>query len=291
MVKSMTGYGKDVLENNARKITVEIRTLNSKQLDINLRIPQIYREKELNIRSVLGKEIGRGKVDISINIEHKEVVIAPVINRSVARHYYNEMLELTELFKQETKPDYLSLIVKMPEVLSLPEFEIDEEEYSELLATIGNAAAKVNTFRINEGKTLEKDFIYRIQNILDLLKQVEPFEKERTLHIKERIKSNLEEFAQDIQSDKNRFEQEIIYYLEKLDITEEKVRLKKHCDYFLETMAGEKDAGKKLSFISQEIGREINTMGAKANDFNIQQIVVLMKNELEKIKEQLFNIL
>jgi len=291
MVKSMTGYGKDVLENNARKITIEIRTLNSKQLDVNLRLPQIYREKELNIRSVLGKEIGRGKVDISINIEHKEVVTAPVINRSVARHYFNELQELKGLFQQEAQPDYLSLVVKMPEVLSPPEFEIDEEEYGELLATIHNAIEKVNTFRLNEGKILEKDFIYRIHNILDLLKQVEPFEKERTLHIKERIKSNLEDFAQDIQSDKNRFEQEVIYYLEKLDITEEKLRLKKHCNYFLETLANEHAAGKKLGFVSQEIGREINTMGAKANDFNIQQIVVLMKDELEKIKEQLFNIL
>jgi uncharacterized protein (TIGR00255 family) len=291
MIKSMTGYGKNVLENEARKITVEIRTLNSKQLDINLRLPQVYREKELNIRNVIGKELQRGKIDISVNIEQKEQVIAPVINKAVADHYFNELKELARRFQQESPPDYLSLIVKMPEVLSPPEVEIDDTEYKQLLTVLNNAIEKVNVFRTDEGKILEKDFTQRIHNILDLLEKIEPFEKERTVHIKERIKSNLDEFGKDIQADKNRLEQELIYYLEKLDITEEKIRLKKHCHHFLETSSGENSAGKKLSFISQEIGREINTLGAKANDYNIQQIVVQMKDELEKIKEQLFNIL
>ena len=291
MIKSMTGYGKNVLENEARKITVEIRTLNSKQLDINLRLPQIYREKELNIRNLIGKELGRGKIDISINIEQKDQVTAPVINKAVADHYFKELKELADRFQQKTPPDYLSLIIKMPEVLSPPDVEIDEEEYTQLMTTLGKAIGQVNAFRADEGKILEQDFTKRINNIISLLAQIEPFEKKRTIHIKERIKSNLEDFGNDIQADKNRLEQELIYYLEKLDITEEKIRLKKHCNHFLETSSGEENAGKKLSFISQEIGREINTLGAKANDYNIQQIVVQMKDELEKIKEQLFNIL
>jgi uncharacterized protein (TIGR00255 family) len=287
----MTGFGKEVLENDARKITIEIRTLNSKQLDLNLRLPQIYREKELDIRSIIGKNIERGKVDISINIEQKNVAAAPVISKALARHYYNELKEVSESIKQSNDYDYLSMIVKMPEVLVSPEIEIDDKEFGELLSTIQQACNKVNTFRINEGKTLEKDFIQRINTIIELLQKVESFEENRTTRIRERIKSNLEAFSQDVQSDKNRFEQEVIYYLEKLDITEEKIRLKKHCDYFLETLSKEASIGKKLGFVSQEIGREINTMGAKANDFDIQQIVVLMKDELEKIKEQLFNIL
>ncbi|PLX00933.1 MAG: YicC family protein [Marinilabiliales bacterium] len=291
MIKSMTGFGKEVLENEARKITIEIRTLNSKQLDLNLRLPQIYREKELDIRSIMGKNIERGKVDISINIEQKSVAAAPVISKALARHYYNELKEVSESINQSNDYDYLSMIVKMPEVLVSPEIEIDDEEFGELLSTIQLACDKVNTFRINEGKTLEKDFIQRINTIIELLQKVDSFEENRTTRIRERIKSNLEAFSQDVQSDKNRFEQEVIYYLEKLDITEEKIRLKKHCDYFLETLSKDSSAGKKLGFVSQEIGREINTMGAKANDFDIQQIVVLMKDELEKIKEQLFNIL
>ncbi|MEE4258239.1 MAG: YicC/YloC family endoribonuclease [Bacteroidales bacterium] len=291
MIKSMTGFGKEVLENEARKITIEIRTLNSKQLDLNLRLPQIYREKELDIRGIIGKNLERGKTDISINIEQKNVSTAPVISKALAIHYYNELKEVSEAIHQSNDYDYLSMIVKMPEVLVSPEVEIDDEEFGELLDTIQNACDKVNTFRINEGKTLEKDFIQRINTIIELLQKVESFEEQRTTRIRERIKSNLEAFSQDVQSDKNRFEQEVIYYLEKLDITEEKIRLKKHCDYFLETLSKEASVGKKLGFVSQEIGREINTMGAKANDFDIQQIVVLMKDELEKIKEQLFNIL
>lgn len=291
MIKSMTGFGKEVLENEARKITIEIRTLNSKQLDLNLRLPQIYREKELDIRSIVGKYIERGKVDISINIEQKNVAAAPVISKALARHYYNELKEVSESINQSNDYDYLSMIVKMPEVLVSPEIEIDDKEFGELLSTIQLACDKVNTFRINEGKILEKDFIQRINTIIELLQKVTSFEETRTTRIRGRIKSNLEAFSQDVQSDKNRFEQEVIYYLEKLDITEEKIRLKKHCDYFLETLLKDSSAGKKLGFVSQEIGREINTMGAKANDFDIQQIVVLMKDELEKIKEQLFNIL
>jgi len=287
----MTGFGKEVLENEARKITIEIRTLNSKQLDLNLRLPQIYREKELDIRSIIGKNLERGKTDISINIEQKNVSAAPVISKALATHYYNELKEVSESINQSNDYDYLSMIVKMPEVLVSPEVEIDDKEFGELLATIQHACDKVNTFRKNEGKILEKDFIQRINTIIELLQKVASFEEQRTTRIRERIKSNLEAFSQDVQSDKNRFEQEVIYYLEKLDITEEKIRLKKHCDYFLETLAKETSVGKKLGFVSQEIGREINTMGAKANDFDIQQIVVLMKDELEKIKEQLFNIL
>ncbi len=287
----MTGFGKEVLENEARKITIEIRTLNSKQLDLNLRLPQFYREKELDIRGLIGKNIERGKVDISINIEQKNVACAPVISKALAKHYYNELKELSESINQLNDYDYLSMIVKMPEVLVSPEIEIDDVEYDELLSTIQLACNKVNNFRVNEGKILEKDFVQRINTIIELLQKVESFEENRTTRIRERIKSNLEAFSQDVQSDKNRFEQEVIYYLEKLDITEEKIRLKKHCDYFLETLSKDSSAGKKLGFVSQEIGREINTMGAKANDFDIQQIVVLMKDELEKIKEQLFNIL
>ena len=288
----MTGFGKQDVETPKKNVTVEIRTLNSKQLDIYLKIPQAYREKELAIRKLIGRILQRGKIEISVNVNQKGSNLQPIINVNVVQHYYNELNQLASTLKQKTTlSDLLPVLVKLPDVLSSQEEEINPEEWEQLINGIEQAAKDVDEFRNQEGKTLAVDLRQRIQIIVDLLPQVEPFEKERTLRIKERITASLDSFLQEIQSDKNRLEQEMIYYIQKLDITEEKIRLKKHCDYFLETLDSGSSVGKKLGFIAQEIGREINTLGSKANDVNIQKIVVLMKDELEKIKEQLFNIL
>ena len=292
MIKSMTGFGKQDVETPKKSVTIEIRTLNSKQLDIYLKIPQAYREKELAIRKLIGHILQRGKIEISVNVNQKGSSLQPIINMTVAQHYYNELNQLATTLKQKASlSNLLPVLVKLPDVLSSQKEEIDPEEWEQVFNGIEQAAKDVDEFRKQEGKTLADDLRQRIQIIIDLLPQVELFEKERTLRIKDRIIASLNSFMQEIQSDKNRLEQEMIYYIQKLDITEEKVRLKKHCNYFLETLDMGSSVGKKLGFIAQEIGREINTLGSKANDVNIQKIVVLMKDELEKIKEQLFNIL
>jgi uncharacterized protein (TIGR00255 family) len=292
MIKSMTGFGKQSIESPKKSVTIEIRTLNSKQLDIYLKIPQAYREKELVIRELIGRNLERGKIEVSVNVNQKNSNSQSIINMAVAQHYFNELNHLATVLKQKaTLNDLLPVLIKLPDVMSSKEEEIDPNEWKQVLLGIEKAAKDVNEFRKHEGKILADDLRQRIVIIVDLLPQIEPFEKERALRIKERITTSLNTFLQEIQSDKNRLEQEMIYYIQKLDITEEKIRLKKHCDYFLETLENGSSVGKKLGFVAQEIGREINTLGSKANDVNIQKIVVLMKDELEKIKEQLFNIL
>lgn len=289
----MTGFGKQLVSTDKNNYQIEIRTLNSKQVDINLRMPFFLKEYELDIRSTLNKSLIRGKIDVNIINEKASTNAVPTINQAVADHYFNEIRTLSNTLNLNiNKPEeFISLILKMPDVLSSPIETVDPEEYKHLKNGLERAIKQVNEFRSEEGEALAKDLTERILTIIELQKQVDPHEPERAKRIKERIINNLANFSNDVQQDENRLEQEMIYYIEKLDITEEKVRLKKHCDYFLETMSAEKFPGKKLGFITQEIGREINTMGAKASDADIQKLVVLMKDELEKIKEQLFNIL
>lgn len=292
MMKSMTGFGKHIIRTDEKDISIEIRTLNSKQLDIYIKMPQVYREKELEVRALLSNILQRGKTEVTMSINQKSANLQPIINLPVAQHYFKQLNSLSNTLQQNTTlNDLLPVLVKLPDVLSSKEEEINPEEWAEILKGLELTCLKVDDFRKQEGLTLTKDLEKRIRVILELLLKVETFENERINNIKERISSNLDTFLNEVQSDKNRLEQEMIYYIQKLDITEEKIRLKKHCEYFLETMSDESSPGKKLGFISQEIGREINTLGSKANEVNIQKIVVLMKDELEKIKEQLFNIL
>ncbi len=287
----MTGFGKEVIETPFRKVTVEIRTLNSKQFDLNLRTPQEFREKEATLRSLLSKQLQRGKIDFGMQSESTGSLSAPVINKELAKHYYNEMVLLAQEVGQTDFTGFLPVIVKMPDVLVQNQKETNPEEWQQIYDGILRAIQKVDLFRKEEGAILGKDLVARISTIGNLLQKVTPYEAERPAIVKERIRKRLEDWGSDAEIDANRLEQEMIYYLEKFDITEEKVRLKKHLDYFMETLDSQQSPGKKLGFVTQEIGREINTLGSKANHAEIQKIVVLMKDELEKIKEQLFNIL
>jgi uncharacterized protein (TIGR00255 family) len=287
----MTGYGKHVALAESWKVTVEIRTLNSKQLDTNLRLPQILKGKEIEIRKTIGKVLQRGKIDAFISIEQNTTDAAPKLDIEIAKHYYAELKSMADAIGQKYDNDYLSIIVKMPDVFVAKASDISDEDVNLVTNCLSNALAAVDEFRTNEGADLEKDISQRINSILSLLTNVDKFEIQRVTNIKERIRSNVSKFELDPATDKNRLEQEMIYYIEKLDITEEKVRLKNNCGYFLENLENAESSGKKLGFITQEIGREINTLGSKANDSDLQKIVVLMKDELEKIKEQLFNIL
>lgn len=284
MIQSMTGFGKNVLSLADKHISIEIKSLNSKSIDINTRIPQVYREKELDFRKLIAEQLQRGKVDFSIFIENTGTQTPSKINPNIVKSYIEQMRaivdgDLTELLK---------MAVRMPDALQTTSESISEEELANIFQHINLAIADLQNFRSQEGKVLEKDFILRINNINRLLQEVQGMDEERLALIRER----LEKAVADIQNvDANRFEQELIFYLEKLDITEEKIRLKKHLDYFLETLHSEESNGRKLSFIAQEIGREVNTLGSKANFAPMQQLVVQMKDELEKIKEQVLNVL
>ncbi len=287
----MTGFGKAVKEIPTKKITVEVRSLNSKGLDLNLRMPYIYKEKELELRTEIGKQIERGKVDLTIYGESAEETMPIALNKQLAKTYYKELKSLsTEL--NENSNDLLGLVLKMPEVMKADKDlqEFDEQEWKQVKMAVDSAIAEFQKFRSDEGAILNQEFDNRINTINELLTNVLSLDDARILTIKKRIKNNLEEFIDKDKIDSNRFEQELIYYLEKLDITEEKLRLKTHLDYFVKTKA-EPSCGRKLGFIAQEIGREINTIGSKANDAEMQKLVVQMKDELEKIKEQLLNVL
>ncbi len=290
MLKSMTGFGKAFCELPNKKITVEIKTLNSKQMDINAKLPVFYREKETEVRTILTSRLERGKIDMYINIENNGGYAECSINRDVMKAHYYELKQIAKDLN-ESPTDLLTLIMRMPDIYNTNTVEISEEEWLALKQTIDNAISNVDEFRLNEGKILAEDFKIRIALIESLLHSVEPFESNRIQSIKDKLWKNLNDMLEASKIDNNRFEQEIIYYLEKIDITEEKTRLKKHLDYFKNTMNSEISQGKKLGFVCQEIGREVNTIGSKANDVDIQQIVVQMKDELEKIKEQLMNIL
>jgi uncharacterized protein (TIGR00255 family) len=295
MIKSMTGFGKATLELGSRKISVEIKSLNSKQLDINTRIAGPYREKELEIRADTGRFLERGKIDINILLDSNGDGSGLSLNKPLIRNYYSQLRELALELNEPATLALLPVITRLPEALKSEREEIDENEWIALNSTIQEALKQIDAFRLQEGLLLEKDMIARISNILALLELVEPFEKRRIVLLRERMMRNQAEYrdanANPEKFDENRFEQELFYFLEKLDITEEKIRLHQHCDYFKETLAEPDSNGRKLGFILQEIGREINTLGSKANDADMQKLVVQMKDELEKIKEQILNIL
>ena len=290
MVKSMTGFGKGEAALRNKKITVEIRSLNSKQLDLSLRLPAVYRQSEYEIRNLIARTIQRGKVDVFVTVESQAVETSARINREVFREYLRQMNDTLSFSGIDAGYDaILPVIMRLPDVVATEAEAISEEEHAALLAAVEAAAAHLDAFREQEGAILIADLLRRVELIEQYKTEVVPFEKARTETVKARILDNLSKLAVDV--DRNRLEQEMIFYLEKLDITEEKVRLTNHCNYFREGASSEEGAGRKLGFIAQEMGREINTMGSKANEPNIQILVVKMKDELEKIKEQVLNIL
>jgi len=286
----MTGFGKATARFGDKKITVEIKSLNSKLFDLSTKLPGLYREKELVLRNILSVALGRGKVDLTVYAESGEVEKRAGVNRSLALAYLEEIKGLADAGGLQTGESTLSLLLNMPEVLQTQRHELSAEESALVETVVAKATEALLSFRKNEGARLAEDIGMRVRNIQSLRRDVEKHLPERLQQVRDRIEKNIAEVMYGDEIDRNRMEQEIIYYLEKLDITEEHTRLKGHCDFFLETMETTDAAGKKLGFISQEIGREINTMGAKANHVAIQRLVVQMKDELEKIKEQLLNI-
>ena len=290
MVKSMTGFGKGEATLRNKKITVEIRSLNSKQLDLSLRLPAVYRQSEYEIRNLIARTIQRGKVDVFVSVESQSVETPARINREVFREYLRQMNDTLSFSGIDAGYDaILPVIMRLPDVVATEAEAISEEEHAALLRAVEEACGRLDAFRSQEGAILIADLLRRVELIEQYREEVVPFEKARTETVKARILDNLSNLAVDV--DRNRLEQEMIFYLEKLDITEEKVRLTNHCNYFREVASSEEGAGRKLGFIAQEMGREINTMGSKANEPNIQILVVKMKDELEKIKEQVLNIL
>ena len=282
----MTGFGKAVKQLSGKKITVEIKSLNSKSLDLNVRVPSVYREKELDIRNQIAERAIRGKVDFNLYAENTGVESNATINKELVAQYISDLEEIKKA--QNIEGDSLSIAMRMPDALTTERGVLDETEWKEVQSTISDAVDQMIEFRATEGKSLEKDLMGRLNVIKSNLEAVIPFEGERIEKVKERLLKGLETLSE--KHDENRFEQELIFYIEKLDINEEKVRLAQHLTYFEKTMKTEAP-GKKLGFISQEIGREINTMGSKANHAEIQKLVVGMKDELEKIKEQVLNTL
>ena len=286
MIQSMTGFGKSLLQLADKKIIIEIKSLNSKAIDLNTRIAQAYKEKELTLRKLISDTLERGKIDFTLTVENTSASSTSTLNAPVVRGYIEQMRAISP-----NGPDveFLKMAVRMPDALTTPVEEIDEREFAQIEELLVLALKQLQAFRSSEGAILQKDFELRIRNIQQLLTQVEALDKERLAAIRSRMERAVEEIRDRV--DENRFEQELIFYLEKLDITEEKVRLANHLNYFLTTLEEPQSNGRKLGFIAQEIGREINTLGSKANHAQMQQIVVLMKNELEKIKEQVLNIL
>ncbi|MFV0536334.1 MAG: YicC/YloC family endoribonuclease [Dysgonomonas sp.] len=290
MVQSMTGFGKASAEFNKRKITVEVKSLNSKQLDLSVRLPNLYKENEMAVRNLLSRALERGKVDFLIYVENIGTETATQINQTLLEGYYLQIKETAERLGIDTPQDWFQVLLRIPDVLKYETQEVDEEEWSFVMKIIEDALGQLQSFRRQEGDMLNKLFEEKIANISTLLSDIEPYEAERVEKVKGRITEALQKI-EDFDYDKNRFEQEMIYYIEKLDINEEKSRLSNHLRYFLETKSNGSGQGKKLGFIAQEMGREINTMGSKSNHAEMQQIVVRMKDELEQIKEQVLNVL
>lgn len=290
MIRSMTGFGKYTCELPDKKVDIEIKSLNSKQLDLNMRMPQIYRDREFDIRNLFAAEVQRGKVDLTINVESAVPDKIPQINEQIFEHYYKRLKSIAENLGINESTDFIRTILYLPETMKVEQNQVDEDEWRVVRHGILEALEAMKQFRIQEGAALYEDIMHRIDLIESLSQEVEKYEKSRIDRIRGRIRESLDELA-DRTIDQNRFEQELIYYLEKLDVTEEKVRLRNHIAYFRETIAEDDQVGKKLGFITQEIGREINTLGSKANDSDIQKLVIQMKDELEKIKEQLLNVL
>jgi uncharacterized protein (TIGR00255 family) len=288
MLQSMTGFGKSNGIFQSRKVSVEIRSLNSKGLDLSLKLPSCYKELETEIRKIVGENLDRGKIDVGVFLESSGDAINGLINKELASHYYEELKALNESWN-ESPIDYLSLVVRMPEVLNQQAFELNDDERKFILNLVQETCSKLNEFRKKEGEALQNEFNLRINEIKRLLAEIPQFEKERVSTVKERIFKGLSEL-ENASVDQNRLEQEMIFYIEKFDISEEKMRLANHLDYFTETLSIPR-SGKKLGFIAQEVGREINTLGSKSNHLEMQKRVVEMKDCLEKIKEQILNTL
>lgn len=287
MIKSMTGFGKMTIETGNKKIVIEVKSLNSKQLDINLRIPNLYKEKEMEIRNLIKNWLERGKIDVCIYFDNSETEKAVSINSLVVEQYFKQMLEVANtLGVQINNNELLQTIMRFPDTLKQPSEELDEAEWLQLKAGTEKALEMTDLFRKREGEVLIKDILHRIDLIKAYAAEVPQYEGKRIEGVRQRLQEKMKEWQEIQNIDQNRMEQEIIYYLEKLDITEEKVRLANHCQYFIETVEKEEAPGRKLGFIAQEIGREINTMGSKANDHDIQKLVVHMKDELEKTKNK-----
>ncbi len=289
-MKSMTGYGKSVCKLKDKVVTIEIKSLNSKNLDIYTRLPNMYKEKDLELRNILSKHLSRGKIELQISIDLLENAAPAAINEMVVKEYYKQLSKLQQELENSTE-SLLPTVMRLPESLEYKNEELDESEWKAVLKSTEEAIEMLKDFRSKEGNALKKDILGRIQSIQTLLKNIKEYEEERIHKIKERIRSGLSEIMESENYDSNRFEQELIYYLEKLDISEEKTRLVSHCTHFYEVIEDVNPIGKKLGFISQEIGREINTLGSKANHADIQKVVIKMKDELEKVKEQLMNVL
>lgn len=288
MIQSMTGYGKSVLHLPSKKVTIEVKSLNSKNLDLNTRIPSYYREKELDVRKKLASSLVRGKVDFSIYVEMTADETSTTVNTGVVREYMQQLRNVTQVGSSDDV-ELMKMAVRMPDALKTEREELDEEEWNQIDAHIDEALKEIIQYRIDEAQSLEEDFKTRITNIQIALEEVKKLDGDRIAHVKERLQKALTDLK--VEVDENRFEQELIYYLEKLDINEEKVRLANHLEYFLQQLETSDSNGKKLGFIVQEIGREINTTGSKANFAPIQKLVIQMKDELEKIKEQILNVL
>ncbi len=291
MIRSMTGFGKAELEVGNKKISIELKSLNSKQLDINTRIPALYREKDIEIRKIFSDTLIRGKIDFAIYVENLGDASTAKVNEAIVKDYYAQLSSVQKELGLPVTEAIMQSIMRLPETVKIVYEQLDESEWLMVRDKIIETIAELDKFRDQEGQALHVDMEANIAAIMELLSQVEPFEKQRIENIRSRIQESLKDLTLNGNVDHNRFEQELIYYLEKLDINEEKVRLTNHCKYFLETMDEPEPAGRKLGFIAQEIGREINTLGSKANESNIQRIVVQMKDNLEKIKEQVLNIL
>ncbi len=285
MIQSMTGFGKSTLQLPAKKISIEIKSLNSKNLDVNTRIPSLYREKENDLRRLISAELERGKIDLSIYMEVSADEVSGKINQALVQNYIKQLKSIHDS-KDE---DYLAIAMRLPDVLKSEREELDDKEWDLIWESVQDSISNLKQFRLEEGKYLAKDLLFRIESIEALSKKVLEEDSERLKQVRERLYKAITDLKLTV--DENRFEQEMIYYLEKLDITEEKIRLTNHLDYFKMELKSDISNGKKLGFISQEIGREINTIGSKANYAPMQNLVVQMKDELEKIKEQLLNIL
>ena len=290
MILSMTGFGKAVAEVNDKKITAEIKSLNSKQLDLAVRIPQQFKEYELGLRSIVASELERGKIELSISVESISGCENVSINKNLAANYKRQIEELSEMLNIPTPQDWFATLLRLPDILKTDSNEVDNAEVEVMTATVKQAIAGLIEFRTQEGNRLESFFKDKISEIQKLLNEVPQYETERIVKIRARIQDALEKL-ESADYDKNRFEQEMIFYLEKLDIIEEKIRLQNHLDYFLSTLETGHGQGKKLGFISQEMGREINTLGSKSNHAEMQRIVVRMKDQLEQIKEQVLNVM
>lgn len=286
MIQSMTGFGKATLQLPTKKISVEIKSLNSKGLDLNTRMPSVFREMELGLRNQLSQRLERGKIDCSLYVEVTGEDTSSKLNVPIIKGYISQM---KAILPNADETELMKMAVRMPDALKTERDEIDENEWKQIQTVIDDALENIVQFRKDEGVSLEKEFLHRIANIMTMMNNAVSYDAERVETVKTRLRTALDELKENV--DENRFEQELIFYLEKYDITEEKVRLENHLNYFIETLAGTEANGRKLGFITQEMGREINTMGSKSNHTEMQKLVVMMKDELEKIKEQVLNVL